>query len=462
MSILNRLKLTSENRVTTLLSVYPQLTIEYEALCIRLVALIGECKAAPHSATLKKCLEITLQEAKEVNALLLEVYAYTNIHQNESARLQLHRKHFNAEKSKAEPSDVPPKTDLPLNSIAPLHLMSSAAKVGVTGAMGLFSRLWAWLLALVAFITSNNIFRLLTARLRRGLLNVKTFLFSLIGPDSIFQKIFDPFDKYFFGPLMNYLSWLFLLPRLLINLGATAWHTIKHDNLSEEEKTLTWTQRFMTQWHARWFELANDLVWVPGGILTCFFLIGPLNVVGLILGVALFGWDILMSVIRAVIELRALDATILAHQEELNNCTNMVLKEEKEKYIKELNKHWDYEINRHSLSITNNILVTVLTFLAAAILFLPPIVPMVASALLIVLTLTSIYFSYKIARSKPQSELEKLDEESYAVMSSILPPQPQNEITCEQAPPFTPVSKDQTENLLNPACETPQAQYHAT
>lgn len=398
----------------------PKLAIIYEVLCIRLVALLNECKKDPQSNGLKQSLDQTLEEARTLNKQLLQLYRHTGNHKAAKEHLKKHAQKLRNLK-KTRPS-IP-------------HAKKTAKSPPDFSNLSLVSQFFLLLHAIRAQINLKNIFRLLLARLRRFLLNIKTALDVFANNSLTFKRIFDPFDKYLFAPVMNYLSWLFLLPRLLANLTLLPWHVAQHSRLSEGEKKLSWKQRFLIQWRDRWFELANDLIWVPGGILTCFFLVGPLNMVGLILGVAMFGWDIVLSATRAAIELSKINELIDEHTLQLETLTDKRLVDKQSAFIEQLKIHRSHEIKRHALSITNNTLVMLLSFLAVSIISLPVVVPIIASSLLIVTTVVVFYLNAKINNDRPQSKLEELDMTSYEKIWDVIPA----EVKDPPAPSPTPL-----------------------
>jgi hypothetical protein len=391
--------LSNKNELTTtqidqLLNEQPKLVIIYEALCIRLLALLKECKNDPQSKILKTCLDQTLEEATTLNKQLRQLYIHTGNHKSAQERLKIHAQKFKALKNPSSP-------------------LKKASKPDRLSKLSFLAQFFMLLQFIRDEISLKNIYRLFIARLRRYFLNIKTALEVFSTNSLAFKSFFEPFDKYLFGPVMNYLSWLFLLPRLIANLILLPWHVIRSPSLTPGENKLTWKQRFLIQWRERWFELANDLIWVPGGILTCFFLVGPLNMVGLILGVAMFSWDIVLSITRAVIELSRLNQLIHEHTEQLETLADPIGITKLSAFIEQLKAYRSYERKRHALSIVNNTLVTLLSFLAVSIIILPIVVPIVASSLLLILTVVFFYLNARINNSKPQSKLEDLDTTSY-------------------------------------------------
>ncbi len=107
---------------------------------------------------------------------------------------------------------------------------------------------------------------------------------------------------------ISYLAWGFLMPRLLTNVFLLLKHTLYWPGMSNEEWSLGWFTRFKAQLDRRWFELCNDLVWVPVALLNCFVFVGSLAPVGAYISLGFFAYDMLLSAVRAGIELNRLIA----------------------------------------------------------------------------------------------------------------------------------------------------------
>lgn len=395
-----------------LMDEYPSLHIEYDTLCIRLTALISSCKNTEDTTEKNRYLPIiaaTLSEAKELNQLLFKIYTHTGVHEDEKLKLHKHAAKFRKFKSANTPKSPAPQDETKKSNPFIIHStfwQNILAKITLQNFL-------LWLQHCRAFISQNNINRLFVARMRRYLLNIRAMADIFSTNASLYTKIINNLDAYFFGPVLNYLSWLFLLPRLLINIFFTAWHTIKHDNLPDNEKTITWHQRFMLQMRERWPQLANDLIWVPGGILTCFFLIGALNPVGLILSSAMFGWDVLVAIIQATKKLTMIKSLINEHKVLFQKHQS----QETENYIKELEKLYTHECKQQMLNIASSITVLILSMLVVPLFTLPVLVPIVASSVLVFLTIVIFHLNQSIMNEKPKPKLDILDDVRYSGLS---------------------------------------------
>lgn len=106
------------------------------------------------------------------------------------------------------------------------------------------------------------------------------------------------------SPYTGYMSWVLYFTRLGLNLFMVLKHTVRGSWLSEEEKSFTWKQRFMTQWEHRKFSMLNDLIW---GLINmaCFFWLygaGKLGYIGNIATAGLLLMDLCLSIWRLVEE----------------------------------------------------------------------------------------------------------------------------------------------------------------
>lgn len=82
--------------------------------------------------------------------------------------------------------------------------------------------------------------------------------------------------------LINYLAWVSYIPRLTINLFNLIKNTCSVNGIDAHER---W-QLFKYFLDKRWFEIANDLVWLVTGLITCFVAsasVTPFVLVGLYL-----------------------------------------------------------------------------------------------------------------------------------------------------------------------------------
>lgn len=360
---------------------HPILIVQYDALCIRLIALLNaKIETSADLNFYLPLIEQTLERALILNMQLAAIYKCSGVHSveqqnqlvNQGKKLLFFK---NSLKDPLQEQPLPPhekQTTTPSPSVQKIR-----------------SNTREW-----------NPFRFAFNRLRRIFLTlppaIKSFSFNSDTLSSAIQRV----DK-IVGPFLNYLGCVFLIPRLLANLVELARHLILPQGL---ETTLSWQERLQLQWQERWFELANDVIWVPGNLLCGLFLLGPLAPVGLTLSISLFAWDIVTAAIRASLELHRI-RTLL--KEEENKLANLPKNSsgylEQEQYIKALNNHFTYEKKRHALSIINTSLVTLFTAIALSFFIIHPIAPLLGACALFVTTIVSYILGKRL--TKPQNKL---------------------------------------------------------
>ncbi len=131
-------------------------------------------------------------------------------------------------------------------------------------------------------------------RLRRAFIAIDKIQ-SVCGQYHEFVKALDKM-----GPALNYIGWVFYVPRFLTNLGLVTKHLISGAPLTDELSK-------------RWYELANDGVWLMVGLINCFALTGN---PALFLTVGLYFFDILTSIGKSIQKIRHYDSTIKSLQKQ--------------------------------------------------------------------------------------------------------------------------------------------------
>ncbi|RUQ84485.1 hypothetical protein [Legionella septentrionalis] len=229
---------------------------------------------------------------------------------------------------------------------------------------------------------TSNWARLFTLRTRRFLL----LLAPVISPTSAYSKFIREIDK-IAAPIVAYFSWLFFVPRLSNNLFMFAKHIIPGSWMSEQEASVDFKTRFVTQLERRWFELFNDSFWLTAGLINCFILTGVLAPVGIYLSVAMQAFDVLLCTIRYFVEVGRMQEIHTAYAKMLTSTD--VNEHEKIQEIKThlnyLEQRIHYEKKRLLLGIINNAILVVALSLALPTLAVNPIIPFIG-ALVAVLT----------------------------------------------------------------------------
>lgn len=237
------------------------------------------------------------------------------------------------------------------------------------------------------FFVDYNQPRLILTRIKRLLSTLKLFLTGL------YSRVITPIEK-IANPTLNYLAWLFFLPRFTSNTLLLLKHLIPHPRwMTRTEASLPTSLRLKTAFKRHWAELCNDSVWCASGVLGCFFLIGgAVPIASYVVG-ALYGYDVLISAINAAVELTRLST--LRDYYRANNYPEAVLKQ--------LSQQIAYEHRRFALSITTNALLT-----AAFVLTLPffaanPLLPLIGACLLLAFTIIAYGLSLANKKTNPDT-----------------------------------------------------------
>jgi hypothetical protein len=246
-----------------------------------------------------------------------------------------------------------------------------------------------------------NLYRLIFIRSKRTL----DLIAALSSGSEVYCKFVKTLDK-LTDPVLVHLAWFFYLPRLLTNLFLVIKHTVPHPWMSEKEKSLGWTIRFQAQIQRRWFELGNDIAWVTVGLINCFILTGVLAPVGAYLSIACFGFDILMSLMRAYIELNRLYELQKHYLAMQSQTTDLREQKQLEEYLKTI----DNQINFERLRLGSHVTTTTIIFFAmccsAPLFAVNPIIPLVGAIVLVAVCLINFALVQIINERRPKDTVE--------------------------------------------------------
>lgn len=228
--------------------------------------------------------------------------------------------------------------------------------------------------------------RLLVTRLKRLLSALSPFL------QGIYPRIISPIEK-IANPALNYVAWIFFLPRFATNSMLLLKHLVAGWWMSETEQSLPSSLRIKTAFKRHWAELCNDSVWCASGFLGCFFLIGnAAPIASYVVGI-LYWYDVLISAINAAVELNRL--TRLRDYYVTNNYPAEVQQQ--------LSKQIAYEQRRFTLSITANTLLAITIILTLPFLATNPLFPLIGACLLLAFTIISYGLSLKNKKTNPDT-----------------------------------------------------------
>jgi hypothetical protein len=244
--------------------------------------------------------------------------------------------------------------------------------------------------------------RLFVTRFRRLILAVSPFIddagkcyVAIIGVDQ------------YLGPMLNYLAWIFFLPRLSINLAILGWHMGLNPWMSQTEKDLGVKERFWAHLERRWPELFNDMAWFFVGILSAF-------VVGVVasayVGLASQAYDVVLASIRAAIEITRILDLKKEYQHLLNDEPDKGKQEQLQHQLKLLEERLSYEQRHRYLNILNHVIIFLGLMLAAPCL-LPysPIYSLSGAVIIGITTLVVYIWTSKLEQQKPDYKVTKLE-----------------------------------------------------
>lgn len=249
--------------------------------------------------------------------------------------------------------------------------------------------------------------RLFSNRLRRFFITLGQFSKQMKGYNSLIN-----FVDQFANPVLSHVAWLFYIPRLAVNLMLLGKHLFAPNT---HEKQLDWWERLSAQWSRRWFEVANDSVWLIAGVLACFILTGTLAPVGTYITVALFAFDVFLAGWRAYGELSRLKTLIEEYETSL--ATRLGAGEPKgnlgdlQSHISALKERESFEKKRllQSVVTTSALLLTICTIIPALAL-LNPLIPFIGALFLVLITAASYFYTQWLETKRPVDKVMDLPE----------------------------------------------------
>lgn len=345
---------------------HPALTLEYSILCLH----IKHNLDYPHQTNQQAILE-QLAAALMLSELLEHIHRYYLIVPREVARLCQQQNIYRSLLTELG-GYVFTLTSLEQDALSSIRSLTQEIREDT-----------AWV----------NWFRLLLTRSKR----VLNFL-DLVGTGSdSYHRFVGMMDNYT-NPFFAYLSWCFFLPRLITNSYLLLKHTIPWPNMSKKEQALGLGVRMTAQLQRRWFELANDIIWITVGVLNCFVFAGPIAVYASLLAFVL---DVILVSLRAWIELRRLYQLHAQYTAMGENEQNPEEKKAIMAFKLHLNRRIEFEAMRFSLSISATTAVFLAMFMGLPSLAINPIVPFIGSLILIAIWAINFYLTRVIESHRP-------------------------------------------------------------
>ena len=211
------------------------------------------------------------------------------------------------------------------------------------------------------------------------------------------------------GPVLSHLVWIFFTPRLLINLGLAFLHTIPNPWMTVQEAALGWQHCLAIQWNLRWFELANDAVWVTVGLGNCFILVGTLTPFRAYLTLIRHVFDVILVILRACLEINRMNNLQQTYYNMLQNqAASPEDRNEISNYLSQLENRLEYESHRHYARIISAAALLLAIALTMPILASIPMISFIGATLAVLITV----FSSWLEPEKPTDYIMQLNRNS--------------------------------------------------
>ncbi len=232
-----------------------------------------------------------------------------------------------------------------------------------------------------------NWIRVFAVRCRRLLNSLHPF----IDNNNSYHPIMKSIEK-IANPFFSHFAWVFYIPRLVTNIGIVLKHLLPHPWMSKEEESLAFSIRCRAQLKRRWFEFANDSVWLASGVLCAFLLVGSLLPVANYFIAALYVYDVFLASLRAYVELNRLYQLKRDYQDA----------QAPQALQKELNCLIAFEKRRLYINISCMTALTVaIAFTLPILVGSGPLFPLIGAALLVAVTLLSFIILKQHEKTKP-------------------------------------------------------------
>lgn len=374
---------------------YPALSFMRQALSAHLKSLYSQKKAATDKAQIEKNILKTIADLERVLSSLKYIYSYLLLVPSKKFEIDAHL-HLLRQLRMAKPGS-------PIDIQRIILNFEKSSKETFTRSFRL------------KFIEVNW-WRLFLIRLKRTVDASIPFIKSneILNCLKQLEKI---------NPAINYLAWLFYLPRLLFNLNLLLVHTFWPR--TDEESELGTSLRFKMQWQRRWFEILNDLVWTAVGLINCFLLT---STPAMGLTVALYSFDTIMAICKWQIEMKKINRIEKAIREKIKQLNeakkgsevNLTDCEEIAKQISELEafstelkaqSHFQNQKLLLSVATTSALFISMGISLFALLFTIPPLAMVGASLVVLTVFLAKFIIDPMINKQKPDDILnQRIDE----------------------------------------------------
>lgn len=142
---------------------------------------------------------------------------------------------------------------------------------------------WSFSRPLRNWTTDYNLYRLTVTRIRRLWLTLNDFHY--FKDLSLWMTFCDPVVQ----AIMRYLNFFYFIPRLATQFLCFFKHLFMYDWLTEQEKAMSVSERFIIQFNRRWEICFRDALWCFNSLMNIFVLVGAYSAWSLLLNASLQG-----------------------------------------------------------------------------------------------------------------------------------------------------------------------------
>lgn len=224
-------------------------------------------------------------------------------------------------------------------------------------------------------------------------------------------------------PVLTYVSWMYFIPRLSINLAILAKHTIPGWWITDKAYQLGWQARFLAEWEKRWFGIGNDAAGLTAGLINCFILTGASAPYTLYTSMALQAFDMMWAMVRISKEISRLKGSLIDLSDDSRS-------EDVESYRQFLNQRIAHEQNRLWLNVINTSVLLLSLVLAMPALAFHPVIPATGAFMAAIMTATCYLKATQMDSNKPKDDISVLEKEpSNHIKLNLFRPMPSDKKT---------------------------------
>ncbi len=253
----------------------------------------------------------------------------------------------------------------------------------------------------------SNFPRLLLLRLRRALSLVARL--PVISHATGYIHAIEKMDAVTI-PFINYLAWMFFVPRFTSQFGNLIINTVPTYWMSDEQRSLGIWLRLRMELGRRWFDIGNDGIACLVGLLNCFVLTGVLSPIGMYVTIAMFAYDVAAAFIRATIELSRLKNIQNGYLDLLRGAETPEDKNMIKAELDHICKLMQHEYKRMAL------LITVTSVLLGGMIFIAPFLAagpwflVTSAAIIVAITIFNYGMTQYLDKTKPSVNVAELEK----------------------------------------------------